>query len=201
MDRGMTSEAAYYAARRKFGNVAMAKEDARAVWIPVWIDQLQQDARYGVRMLRRSAGVSAVVIATLAIGIGANTAIFSVIRAVLLKPAPYAGAHRLVQLSERQPVTRVWGAISGPNYLDWAYENTVFERMAGVTRAAPRSAAGGPSLCTWRGAGSRRRTLRWSGCAPRSAGRLPPTRVNQARHLSSCSVTGCGLRSLARIRP
>jgi hypothetical protein len=62
IDRGMTAEAALYAARRKFGNVAIAKEDARAVWIPVWVDQLRQDARYGVRTLRRSAGFSAVVI-------------------------------------------------------------------------------------------------------------------------------------------
>jgi hypothetical protein len=104
IDRGMTPEAAYYAARRKFGNVAMVKE-ARAVWIHVWIDQLQQDVRYGVRMLRRSAGVSAVVIATLAIAIGANSAIFSIIHAVLLKPLLYADADRLVLLGETGPGT------------------------------------------------------------------------------------------------
>jgi putative ABC transport system permease protein len=136
IDRGMTPEAAYYAARRKFGNVAIAKEDARAVWIPVWIDQLQQDARYGVRMLRRSAGVSAVVIATLAVGIGANSAIFSVIRAVLLKPPSYADADRLVLLNEKRPDTGISNAIAAPNYLDWLHENTVFEQMAGVSYAS-----------------------------------------------------------------
>src|SRR4030095_9308806 len=71
--------------------------------------------------------------ATLAIGIGANAAIFSVIRGVLLKPLPYADAHRLVELSEQ------WPGLSGPrpvswlNYVDWAGQNTVFERMVAVS--------------------------------------------------------------------
>ena len=77
IDRGMTPDAARDAARRAFGNVALTMEDTRAVWIAVWLDQLLQDARYGVRMLRRNPAFSAVVILTLALGIGLNTAVFT----------------------------------------------------------------------------------------------------------------------------
>ncbi|PYR46441.1 MAG: hypothetical protein DMF89_22035 [Acidobacteria bacterium] len=86
--RGLSPEAARQAAQRKFGNVTLAKEHARAVWVPVWLDQLRQDVGYGVRGLRRNRGFAAVAVITIALGIGANTAIFSLIDALMLRWLP-----------------------------------------------------------------------------------------------------------------
>src|SRR5262249_35003185 len=90
-----------------------------------------QDIRYGVRMLPRNPGFAVVAIVTLALGIGANTAIFSVVDAVLLKPLPYKNADRLVIVWEKAPngIDRV----SGANFLDWREQSRVFEGMAAGT--------------------------------------------------------------------
>jgi predicted permease len=93
--RGMSPEEARYAAVRKFGNVARVKEEAREIWRFVWFEQLLQDVRYGLRLLRRSPLFALAAILTLAIGIGANTAIFTVVHAVLLRGLPYPNADRL----------------------------------------------------------------------------------------------------------
>jgi predicted permease len=101
--RGLSPEDARAEALKGFGSVALATENTRAVWIPVWIDQLWQDVRYAWRMLRRSPGFSAVVVLTLAIGIGLNTAVFSVVDAVLLRPAAFAHPERVVWLTTLDP--------------------------------------------------------------------------------------------------
>ena len=96
--RGMTADEARLAARRALGGVAHAKDVHRDARTFVWLDDAWRDLAHGVRMLRRTRGFTAVAVITLALGIGANTAIFSVLSAVLLRPLPYPNADRLVQI-------------------------------------------------------------------------------------------------------
>jgi predicted permease len=107
IDRGMSPEEARYAAMRKFGNVTQVKEETREVWSLVWLEQMVQDIHFGLRMLRKSPGFAAVAILTLALGIGANTAIFSLIDAVMLRSLPVENPSQLVLLK--------WGARNAPN--------------------------------------------------------------------------------------
>ena len=88
------------------------------------MDGILHDLRCAIRSLRKAPAFSVVAVLTLALGIGANAAIFTVIRAVLLKSPPYADADRLVLLGEKRPdASNYGGAISAPNYLDWLAGN------------------------------------------------------------------------------
>jgi hypothetical protein len=130
IDRGMTPENARDAARRSFGNITLAMENTRAVWIPVWFDQLRQDMHYGLRMLRRNPAFSAVVIFTLAVGIGLTTAVFSVVNAVLVRPLSYPAADRLVWVATYDDR----GGdefVASPDFAAWLDQSSSFERLAG----------------------------------------------------------------------
>ena len=137
---GMSRRDAEFAARREFGNVALTEESAREVWRWASVENLLHDVRYGFRMLRNNPGFSLVAIVTLALGIGANTAIFSVVDAALIRPLPYWQASRLITLGEVRPQegkssesdTRIWNA-SYPDYLDWTLESKSFASLAGFS--------------------------------------------------------------------
>ena len=113
----------------RLGGVQQTKEECRRRRGVPMLEELWQDLRYGLRLMRKSPGFTAVVAATFALGIGANAAIFSVVNAVLLKPLPYPQPEQLVTLHQSKPNFET-GAIPYPNFRDWQRENQTFSTMA-----------------------------------------------------------------------
>ena len=103
MSAGMPAEEARLDARRRFGNPALIKESSRAQRIVLWVETVLQDARFGLRMLRRSPGFTLVAILTVALSIGATAAVFTVINSVLLRPLPYENPNRLIVIATFMP--------------------------------------------------------------------------------------------------
>lgn len=137
---GMPRKAAEAAARREFGNVTLVEEYGRNVWRWPSIENFVLDVRYGLRMLRNNPAFSIVAILTLALGIGANTAIFSVVYAALIRPLPYSQPTRLITLSEVRPQEgepseaekRSWNT-AYPDYVDWVRQSKSFRALAGFS--------------------------------------------------------------------
>ena len=130
IERGMSPAEARAAAIRRFGSPLRVAEDARAVWSWMWFDRLCQDTRYAFRSLRRNPLFAAVSILTLALGIGLNTAVFSVVSAVLIKPLPYPNPGRIVWLANYNQRFH-FEASSAPDFVDWHDQTRSFEAMAG----------------------------------------------------------------------
>jgi predicted permease len=129
IERGEAPAQARAAAQREFGNAAVVREVTHDQWGWAWLENVLQDLHFGARMLRKSPGFTTVAVLTLALGIGANTAIFSVLDAVVLQPLPFASPNRLVHLTGKFALGDQAG-LSPPDYLDYRAANHTFEQMA-----------------------------------------------------------------------
>ena len=131
---GLGAEDARVAARRRFGNVTLLKEDCREVWLFTWFETLWQDVRYAARILTKSPGFAAVVIFSLALGIGANTAVFSVMNAVLLHGLPYEHPEELATIFSihKSDPTSDKDTVPLADVATWKKANHVFADMGAV---------------------------------------------------------------------
>jgi predicted permease len=140
LDRGESAQHADSAVRREFGNVALVQHVTRDQWGWLWLEEFLQDLRYGARTLQKNPGFTAIATLTLALGIGANTSLFTVVNAVLLNPLPYPHPEQLVTLHESKP-NFLAGSLSYPNFRDWQKDNHSFSSMA-VARSSTLSLTG-----------------------------------------------------------
>ena len=146
LEAGMPPEEAHYAALRRFGNVTLAREGSREMWVWNWAETLWQDTCYAVRGFCRAPAFSAGVILTLALGVGANGAVFSILQAVLLQPLPYHEPNRLIMVwraPKRVPAGEqnqmLWGSrlqrgiLTREMVFDWREESaSVFDGFAAI---------------------------------------------------------------------
>jgi putative ABC transport system permease protein len=131
MKQGMNRKDALRAVRLERGNLELAKEIVRSAGWESFVDTSWQDLRFAARMLRKSPGFTTVAVLTLALGIGANTAIFSVMDTVILKPLHYANPSTLVLVWEQQPSQSLWrNVVSPPDFFDWQAQSHTFSGMA-----------------------------------------------------------------------
>jgi predicted permease len=132
IERGMPPDEARSSALRKFGNITRVTEETWEVWSFPWLEQFFGDVGFGVRTLRKNPGFAIVAVLTLALGIGANTAIFSVVQGVVLAPLPYPQPDRLAMVMESRPGLNQTG-ISYPDFQDWQHSSRSFAQMAALT--------------------------------------------------------------------
>jgi len=134
-EAGLDAGEAQHAARRAFGNSAIVKEDVRSAWGSRTFDSLGQDITCALRLFRRAPGFTAIIVATLALGIGANTAVFTILDAVLLRPLPYRDSGRMVAIWDREihatGVSKLFDLYS--DYENWKKDSRNFEDFTAVS--------------------------------------------------------------------
>ena len=134
-ERGLSAEEAHYAARRAFGNTTLIREQTRAVWGWGWLERLVRDMKYGTRTLLRSPGFAIVSVLVMALGIGATVSLFTMVRAVLLRPLPFRDSGKLVMLYEHFRQSKGgdgFNAVAPGDYRDWRSRTHGFEDMAAM---------------------------------------------------------------------
>ncbi|HEV2856052.1 MAG TPA: ABC transporter permease [Thermoanaerobaculia bacterium] len=136
VERGMSPAEARALARRELGPVDLFKDEVRDARGVTWLDDVRRDVRFGLRSLRRSPAFTLVAVLCLALGIGANAALFSVINSVLLRPLPYPEPERLVRVYETMADSGPGGGAAVPNYRDWAAQSTAFEALTAWVRGS-----------------------------------------------------------------
>src|SRR5262252_3818689 len=156
--QGISREEAAAAARRQFGNLTLLQEDRRDLQTFVWTEALFQDLRHGFRRLLKDRSFTLLAVLVLALGIGANTTLFTVVRSVLLKPLPFENPDELVMLYEQSADRKhAYNVVAGGIFQQWQEQSRSFEQMAivggsgynlsGANGALPEKLEGGK--CSW----------------------------------------------------
>ncbi|MGA8598345.1 MAG: ABC transporter permease [Bryobacteraceae bacterium] len=134
-ERGLTREEAESRARRSFGNRSLIAEKTREAWVWTWLDRLSQDLKYAARTLRRHTAFTPAVILSIALGVGAGTAVYSIADSVFFRPLPYFQSERLMWVAVTFSEFRM-EFLGSADYVAWRRDNHVFESLA-ATQAAP----------------------------------------------------------------
>lgn len=136
VERGFSPKEARYAAQRRFGNDLVLREESRDMWGWKWLETLLQDVRYGLRMLAKNPGFTAVAVITLGLGIGVNTTVFSFVQGFLLRRPPVADPDRVMMLCGTNPKGG-WmpdmAPVSAPDFLDWRRQANSYSGMAAAS--------------------------------------------------------------------
>jgi len=188
-EQGETAEQARAAAVREFGNVTLVKEVTRDMWGLRWLETLLQDLRYGLRILRKNPGFTAVAVLTLALGIGGNTAIFTLVDAVMLKSLPVANLQELYRVGDDDNCCLIggfqgnWGIYSYSLYQQFRDHTPEFSQIAAI--AAQK-------LCSTRLSGSM--MTFWTASNPTSSGHSFEAITRRWAESSSVSLASFKLR-------